>query len=268
MLWERRKFLIVVKTYPNPSAGLQEVVCTAAIRDDGKLVRLFPIPYRTMAEAGRFRKWQWVEAAVTKARNDGRAESYQVDATTIKLLDFMDPGLKGWPARWKHVDGLISPSLEALKRTSASLGIIKPAEFDLTFEDEEDPQWTLEQRSKLAGAEGAIALFGKSPPTVALLEKLPVKISYRYRCADEECTGHKQLFEDWEVGESWRSWRRRYKDRSVLEEKLRERYVHIPKAKGNLFLFVGTHSRYPDIWLVIGHAQPDPRVLASGSIAG
>ncbi len=256
MAWERRRFLILVKTYPNPSASLQEVVCTAAVDHNGNFVRLFPIPFRTMDEAARFKKWQWIQAAVTKADNDSRLESFKVDATSITSLDVMPPKEKGWRARWAHVESLVSPSLEYVKTTDASIALIKPATFDLVFTDEPEPEWTKEQREKLLGAQGAVDLFGNASAPLKLLEKLPVKIQYRYTCSDPICNGHQQLFEDWEVGQSWRSWSRRYPDRAELEQMLRQRYVVIPREKDNLFLFVGTMARHPDTWLVIGHAQP------------
>ena len=37
------KVLIVVMTYPHPSRGYQELVCTAGITESGEWVRLYPI---------------------------------------------------------------------------------------------------------------------------------------------------------------------------------------------------------------------------------
>lgn len=255
MNWERKRFLIVVKTYPNPSASLQEVVCTAAVDENGELVRLYPIPFRTLAEAARFKKWQWIEASVVKADNDPRRESYRVDATSIAPGEYLPPG-KGWSSRWERVAHLVRPSLEAVQDDrGASLGLIKPAEYSITFEDHEEPAWTRDELEKLTGAPGAADLFGAKSAPGNLLEKIPVRIRYKYRCDDARCTGHEQLFEDWEVGESWRAWAARYPDLSVRKAAIIERYADIPRAKDNLFLFVGTHSRHP-VWLVIGHVQP------------
>jgi hypothetical protein len=44
-------------------------------------------------------------------------------------------------------------------------------------------------------------------------------------------------------------------DRTVLEAAIRNKYVDEPARKDNLYLWVGTHSRWKE-WLVIGHAQP------------
>lgn len=254
--WDTRKFLIVVKTYPNPSASLQEVVCTAAVDEDGNLVRLFPIPFRTLSEAQRFKKWQWIRAKVTKA-SDPRRESFRVDATTIEPLEEMPAGPKGWPKRWERVKHLLAPSLEDVSSSGASLGLIRPQDYSMTFEDQEQAEWTPDERDKLLGNRAATDLFGNLASPRSLLQKVPVKIRYQYKCEGHECEHH-QLFEDWEVGESWRRWKKegRYPTRPMLEEAIRHRYADVPREKDNLFFFIGTHSRYPDTWMVIGHAQP------------
>lgn len=61
---ERKKILIAVKTYPQPSAKHNETVCTAGMLKEGRWVRLYPIPYRFMDRKSRFRKYQWVEAKI------------------------------------------------------------------------------------------------------------------------------------------------------------------------------------------------------------
>jgi len=250
MVWDTRKFLIVVKTYPNPSASTQEAVCTAAVDEEGKLTRLFPIPFRTLAEGQRFKKWQWIKARVQKA-SDPRKESFKIDATTIEVVDEIPPG-KDWPKRWHYVEHLVAPSLEEVEATGASLGLIKPSSYSMTFKDKDDPAWTAQERAKLLG-QGPTDLFGTLLTPKSMLQKIPVEIRYKYSC-NGDCNHH-QLFEDWEVAESWRTWKPRYRTREVLEDAIRNRYVDEPEAKDNLYLWIGTHSRWQE-WLVIGHVQP------------
>jgi hypothetical protein len=250
LAWDTRKFLIVVKTYPNPSASTNEAVCTAAVDENGALTRLFPIPFRTLAEGQRFKKWQWIRARVEKA-SDPRPESYKVDATSIEVLDEIPSG-KGWAKRWSLVEHLVSDSQEAVDASGATLGLIKPASYSLTFEDKREPKWTAEERQKLLGR-GAIDMFGSRVAPQSLLHKIPVQIRYEFSC-DGSCSHH-QLFEDWEVGASWRNWNRRYRTRPMLEAAITNEYVDEPARRDNLYLWIGTHARWKS-WLVIGHAQP------------
>lgn len=253
--WETRRFLILVKTYPNPSASLVETVCTAGVDEQGRFTRLYPIPFRTMDEAKRFQKWQWIEARVQKAR-DPRPESFVVDVPSLRTLGPPMAAGARWPDRWRHVAPLLQPSMCTLEgRRDISLALIQPVEYSMTFED--DPQnWSHDQLAKLTKEKGAIDLFGELRSPKSLLQKLPVKIRYRFRCADPACQGHEKLFEDWEVGQSWRSWGARYRTRALLEAAIVNRYADEPRRHRNLYFFVGTLAAFPDTWVIIGHAQP------------
>ncbi|MBL8817012.1 MAG: hypothetical protein JNL58_13370 [Planctomyces sp.] len=58
---ETIRVLILVKTYPLPSRGYQELVCTAGITEAGEWVRLYPIDYRYRPADQQFDKYQWIE---------------------------------------------------------------------------------------------------------------------------------------------------------------------------------------------------------------
>jgi hypothetical protein len=258
----RRRFLILVKTYPNPSESLAETVCTAAVDEDGKLVRLFPIPFRNMPEANRFKKWQWIEADVSKAP-DPRPESFKVDTSTLKTIGEPMPAQKHWPERWKMIEHLVSPSMCVLDhltpgRQTPSLGLIKPRDLDLIIEDlpENERSWTPKQLGNLMQQEGTADLFGAVRPSRGILEKMPVKISYKFHCGDPGCRGHTKMIEDWEICESWRSWQRLYPTREVLEQKIRQKYLDEPRRDDNLYFFVGTMLSHPSTWLIIGQIRP------------
>ncbi len=253
-IWKTRNFLVVVKTYPNPSASLNETVCTAAIDGDGNWARLYPIPFRTLSEGRRFHKWQWIRAQVAKSPSDTRRESYKLDTSSIELLGKpMAAGKEGWLKRWSYVEHLVSPSVEAVRASGASLGLIKPTSFALTFEDDPEKTWTQEQFDKLTHG-STTDLFGNRLTPTTLLQKIPVKVRYKFSC--EGSCEHELLFEDWEVCESWRTWQTRYPERSRLEKAIVNKYVDVPAQKDNLFLFIGNHFRFQDSFKVVGHAQP------------
>ena len=65
--WVAKRILITVRTYPVPARKGIEVSCTGGITDDGKWIRLFPVPYRFLEEDRRFTKYQWISVSVTKA---------------------------------------------------------------------------------------------------------------------------------------------------------------------------------------------------------
>src|SRR6267154_3459959 len=103
--WEAKKALILVRTYPTPATNGVEVSCTAAGSEDGKWLRLFPIPYRFLDQDKRFAKYQWIEASMKKA-SDARPESYKLDYNSIKPVSDVLSSKNEWAARKRYVEPL------------------------------------------------------------------------------------------------------------------------------------------------------------------
>ncbi len=57
MTWKEEEVLVIVKVYPSPSIKYGEVVCTAGITNEGKFIRLYPIPYRDLPDEQQFKKF-------------------------------------------------------------------------------------------------------------------------------------------------------------------------------------------------------------------
>ena len=97
------KVLIVVKTYPALSKKYDELVCTAGFREDGRWVRIYPIPFRKLDYDSRYKKYHWIELDLKRNTADPRPESYKpVNYEQIKLCDFIDTD-KGYWSRRKEI---------------------------------------------------------------------------------------------------------------------------------------------------------------------
>jgi hypothetical protein len=48
------------------------------MEENGRLIRLFPVPFRLVSDDKQFKKWQWITARVAKASNDHRQESHKL----------------------------------------------------------------------------------------------------------------------------------------------------------------------------------------------
>ncbi len=79
------RVFVTVKTYPVPSAGYDELACTARVREDGSFIRLYPIDFRYRSEGQQYQKYQWINVRVTKSRRDPRLESFRPDLESIAL---------------------------------------------------------------------------------------------------------------------------------------------------------------------------------------
>lgn len=144
--YERKRLLIVVRTYPTPAKKGIEVSCTAAISEDGKeFVRLFPVPFRFLSPDKRFSKYQWIEIDVTPA-NDGRRESFKIRGDSIKITGELSTD-SNWKARKEYVLPLCSPSLCHLKRERdanmhPTLGVFKPKSITKFLIEPTESAWT------------------------------------------------------------------------------------------------------------------------------
>jgi len=251
-VYQTKRVLITARTYPTPSSKDIEVSCTAGITDQGQWIRLYPIRYRFLDNDQRFRKYQWIEAQVTKS-SDHRPESYKINPDSIQILS---PPIKPdnkWQLRKNVVYSLQAPSLcylqHAQPQTRASLGFFKPREImSLEIQPESNPNWTEEDLAKLERAD----LFQGRPAQP--LEKVPYKFYYHFTCDEAGCAGHRLSCVDWEMGEAWRGWQPKYGP--AWEAKFREKFEHEMIDLNDTRFFVGTVKAHPNNWIIIGLFYP------------
>ena len=249
---EQKKALIVVRTYPIPARKGAEVSCTAAITEDGKWLRLFPVPWRYLPEDQRFRKYQWVELSLEKASSDSRPESYKLKQDGIRIVSYLRPGPE-WSARKERVFPLRSHCLCCLMKQRdtngfPTLGIIRPRKIDRLIITPDNPGWTQGELDILSQGH----LFAEKPEKQ--LEKIPYKFYYKFWCEEDACGGHTLSCTDWELAECWRKWSVHYgKD---WEVKFRERFEKEMIEKYDTHFYVGTLHKHPSAWIIVGLFYP------------
>ena len=86
------------------------------------------------------------------------------------------------------------------------------------------------------------------------LEKIPFKFYYEFDCPESRCTTHRLMCTDWEMGQSFRSWRASYGEK--WEEKFRETYEKEMIHKNDTHFYVGTVAAHPNRWIIIGLFYP------------
>ena len=251
--WELKKVLIVVRTYPSPARKGVEVSCTAAITQDGKWVRLFPIPYRFLTFDSRFRKYQWIEVSMRRS-SDPRPESYEINLDSIRILTDPITTKDRWQLRKDLVIPLKAPSLCYLQRQknqiadAPTLGLVKSKYITEFSIEQDEPDWSPAELERLS----QYSMFEQAPSSP--LEKIPYKFYYKFRCDEAYCSGHRLSCTDWELGESYRKWRRQYG--SGWRAALRETYETGMIYKKDTHFFVGTVRHHPTSWIIVGLFYP------------
>jgi len=250
--WTSQDVLVVVKTYPTPSAKHVETSCVAGVTRGSEWVRLYPVPFRLLETP--FRRYQWISVRLMRNLRDTRPESHRIDPDSIVLGDCVGTS-SDWAERWTLVKPLIAPSLEHLarmqKQCGKSLGLVRVADFDrLDITAHQNPMWSQRELAKLRRDQ--LSLFPSCKPAT-LLQKVPYEFHYRFRCEGRTCAGHRMQILDWEIGQLYHNCVDRYGQ--DWEKPLRAKLGDELPLK-DLHLFVGTHSRRRGQWMIVGLFYP------------
>lgn len=255
MIFEAKQILVTVKTYPNPSTKYGETVCVAGIDlETDQWIRLYPIPYRDLADDKKFPKYAAIEVKAAKASTDKRPESYKVDADSIRRLDFYDTKKdKKWDRRKAVLMSTASPSfcdiLSKSESDDKSLGMFKPKNVQFSYEKIKPKDF---KEHELYYAQ--LNFYNKIKKA---LETIPFIFRYSFSCyGTSDCPGHTLAIIDWEIVQSYRSWRWKYRDESVLLEKIKERWLDMCSDKKDTYFFVGNMKRLRDIFMILGVFYP------------
>jgi hypothetical protein len=250
------KVLILCKTYPSPSEKYVETSCVAGVRPNGSLIRLYPVPFRLVAADKQFKKWQWIEAKIEKARKDHRPESHQIKIDTLKCSDTVLPTAGGWrDRRLALAQTPIAHSFAEVEaereRTGQSLALMRPSKLiELEIEEVRPSSWTDDEIAKLAVEQKQGSLFDDDQADVRTLKKLPYSFYYRYECKNE--FGNSDIFRhklvDWEIGALYWNCVSRYGRH--WEPKFREKIWDFMLTRDMIFLMGNIH-RFPSQGLIV-----------------
>ena len=245
--YQKHRVCILVKAYPQPSQRYQETVCVAAVTEDHRLLRLYPIRFRHLAEEQRFGRFDWVETEMTRASDDPRPESFRIKEDTLRILT---RGEKVTPVErvrlWKPC---IAKSLVALedeqRESQRSLGIIRPDDGSVRFKFE------LLERASADDQDTARSVYVQQYLIEESLTSLPKPeyvFRYQFTSAGKQ---HTMQLHDWEVEATYHNYKRRYGSPEKALEKMVEFYEHRAPAM-NLHLIMGNMHKRPWQFIIIG----------------
>ncbi|MCB9187273.1 MAG: hypothetical protein H6601_11105 [Flavobacteriales bacterium] len=257
----KTRILITVKTYPTISKKYDELVCTAGFTEDGKWIRLYPIPYRKLDYINQYKKYDWVEVDLERS-SDFRPESHKlvnVDVEEpIKVVGHLDTR-NNWAARKEVVLNRVYTDLKALieeaknKAVGTSLAVFKPTVVHDFIWKEVDREWEKSKQDQLL----QMKLFEENSD-FEVVKKLPYKFSYRFD--DENGVESTQMIEDWETGALFWNQFKKYGDEKKACESVRQKYMDDFARTKDLYFFLGTtmvnHYRAPNPFIIIGTFTP------------
>ncbi|MCY1144110.1 hypothetical protein OWR29_39455 [Actinoplanes sp. Pm04-4] len=254
------RLLITVKAAPNPSARHGETVCVGALSvDPGRRswIRLYPIHFRDLDDDNKFRKYDIVTVDAVPAVHDRRPESWQPIVGTVRFEHHLNPG----PARRRYLDPYVEESMcRLIERTreasdAPSIALIRTHDISgMTINRHRG--WTPEQQAKINGYLSQLDILDDHHR--APLQAPRFTGSYRYRCADPRCRGHRQSLLDWEFV----ALQRRLGSLTDTEaaNQLRAKFLdQLCSADRDVAFYVGNQAARPQAFSIGGvYAPPRP----------
>ena len=236
--------VVIIKAAPQAGTKHGETVCCAGIDLQGNWLRLYPISFRTLDDGQKFGRWDRIRFHWRRPNDDRRIESRRVNQDTLEIVGEIKK-----TERQSFLEGAIVTSLEAERSAGRSLALLK-AEI-LKFKIEEKSQVDLtKEATKFDALRAQPDLFNTKP--IIPYEPCPYSFKYQYRTDDGLREGTCQ---DWEIEATYFNWAKRYGVDHTLAELQRVFGEEYP-SKGML-LAMGTHSLYPDTWLINGVVRLD-----------
>lgn len=268
----RVKILITVKAYPAISKKYNETVCTAGITQEGKWIRIYPIPFRLLDYDKQFRKYEWIELDIERNKSDFRPESYK--PKDLFLNDLVSHGIiksdkNTWAERRKYVLKSIYTNLDKLiseakdKEICTSLAVFKPTRIIDFIYEETSREWKKEKLDYMHSKKLQLNLFdnqNKDDITeFEIVDKLPYKFSFKFE--DENGRTATLMIEDWETGMLfWNSLIKNKSDEQKACEDVKKKYYDDFAKTKDYYFFLGTTKRFHFVsdnpFVIIGDFKP------------
>ena len=236
--------VILVKASPQVGKKHGETVCCAGVDDKGQWVRLYPVTFRTLDEGQQFGRWDKIKFRWHKPKDDPRPESLRVDHQSIEIVGGLKP-----KERLTLLSQLEVTSINKEKAEGRTLALLRPRNPKFFIEKKPDAD-IQEERQKFRDFAAQKDLFNSKH--LIPFEPCPYIFKYSYETDDGQREGTCQ---DWETDATFFKWRKLYGETSALE-RMQKAFGEEYPAKGMVFA-MGTHSLYPETWLINGIIRLD-----------
>ncbi|WP_299615730.1 hypothetical protein [Pelagibius sp.] len=235
---------MLVKALPHVGDKHGETVCCAGVTINGEWRRLFPVSFRSLDKERKFNRWDWIEYNWRSPKSDRRPESRHVQENSIRVLHKLVQ-----KERHTFLQRIVRQSVLEAEEAGETLVLIRPKESWFYWE-EKSPEKLEQQSKEYQAAASQLSFFAddKRP-----LVPCPFEFKFRYRSADGQ--PHTATCDDWETSATYFRLERRHGSATALERMstiFNQQYV----SAGMAFA-MGTHSRFPKTWLLVGIIRLD-----------
>jgi hypothetical protein len=249
--------LIWGKTYPELSSKHTETVCTGAVDERGRPIRLYPVPLRYLGSEKSYRIGDVVEVRAERNQKDNRPESHRIDPASLKVIRNIPTDQDEWAGRaeWINRDRSwhyesIADLEKARLRDASSIGLVRPGAIERVYLRPKRASARREFEDKWATVTAQRDFFLPEYKELEFLEQ-EIRIAWRCAVACDTCRTkpHEMTVLDWGLLELAR--------RDGNWEKARQKLESISNLATHDFrLFIGNFFLHQHIWGVIGLWYP------------
>ncbi len=236
--------IILVKATPQVGHKHGETVCCAGVTLGGEWLRLYPVTFRRLDDAKKFGRWDRIRFHGRKPKDDPRPESRRVDQQSIEIV-----GKLSKHERTVLLSNLEVTGLNAVSAQGKSFALLRPRNPRLII-DRKSPEEFMQEKNEYEWICKQQDMFYQKD--LIPLEPCPFQFKYHYQTDDGDREGTCQ---DWETDATFFKWSKHYGEAEALKNMQRVFGEEYPE-KGMMFA-MGTHSRYPDRWLINGIIRVD-----------
>lgn len=234
--------VILIKAAPVIGAKHGETVCCAGVDLYGNWLRMYPVSFRVLEDGKRFKRWDRVRFSWRLPFDDTRIESRRVDSQSLEIIGTMPDREKA-----RFLDRLVVTSLIREREKDHSLALLHP-NIKGFRSVRKDPEELRREQQKIDLFHAQADMFIPRPAVPK--KACPFEFKYRYSTDDGEREGTCQ---DWETEATFFKWRREYGEQGALS-RMQVRFGEELPERG-LYFAMGTHSRWPEQWLINGLIQ-------------
>jgi len=242
---KKDKCLILIKANPHLSSKYFETVCCAGVGQDGKWRRQYPVSFRILEDAQKFKRWSWIEYDFIKPTDDDRKESQKVQDNSIVIV-----GEAKKKDRASSLDSLIYPSFTEPEENSDSLTLIRPQKSTFYYQ-RRHPGELAKTAQKHAERANQMSLFSNDAKPMA-----QCPYSFYFRWTDENDKEWNSTCDDWESSATFFRRRQSLGSEQAALDSMSETFNQDYASKGMALAF-STHSRRNWQWLLVGILRAD-----------
>ena len=236
------EIFVIAKTYPTRSRKYKELVCTAGINREGEWKRIYPIPFRSLEEYKKFKRYTWIEAEITPDKSDPRVESHKINTSSIKILENIPTG-KEWGRRRQLIlektriyTNLREIINAATKTNTLSLCTFKPTKFlDIIIVDNLKEELTEKEKKEYINANRS--LFGTKSCEIEFTGMPHIPYKFKIKFEDDAGQVSSMSVIDWEIPQLYLSCKKDGDE--VATQKVKEKLLWMIEER-DLHLFLGT----------------------------